>query len=53
MKMFTTDGYAELFWLKVSKGESLYTCDYSSMNNKYLAGGKNGNLYYLSEHRGI
>jgi hypothetical protein len=51
MKIFTLDDYAELLELKLPEGESLYTCDSSAINNKYLAGGKRGALYYLAANK--
>jgi len=51
MKMFTIDDHAELFEFKAPKGEALYTCNSSDTNNKYLVGGKNGNLYYLAPNK--
>jgi hypothetical protein len=51
MKMFTLDDYSELLELRVGEGESLYSCDTSAINNKYLAGGKLGNMYYLSTNK--
>lgn len=48
MKMFTIDDHSELLELKLPEGEALYTCDSSAINNKYLAGGKKGVLYYMA-----
>ncbi len=48
MKMFTLDDHTELLQLKLPEGEALYTCDSSAINNKYLAGGKKGVLYYMT-----
>ena len=40
MKMFTLDDHSELLEFKLPEGETLYSCDSSSINNKYVAGGK-------------
>lgn len=48
MKMFALDNYAELLEVRFPENESIYTCDTSAVNNKYLAGGKGGMLYYLA-----
>lgn len=37
--------------MRVPEGESLYTCDTSSINNKYIAGGKKGLLYTLATNK--
>jgi hypothetical protein len=42
------EDFVELISLRTNKAESLYTCDSSSVNNKYLAGGKSGKLYYMA-----
>lgn len=51
MKMFSTEDYMEFFELRAGEGESLFTCDSSSINNKYLAAGKKGLLYYLATNK--
>jgi hypothetical protein len=51
MKMFTLDDHSELLELRLPESEALYTCDASSINNKYLAGGKGGSLYYLATNK--
>lgn len=48
MKMFSLDDYSEFFELRLPENESLYTCDTSSINNKYIAGGKKGWLYSMA-----
>ena len=51
MKMFTIDDHSELLEFKVPEGQTLYSCDSSSINNKYVAGGKKGHLYYLATNK--
>lgn len=48
MKMFTLDDFSELLEVRFSEKETIYSCDTSAINNKYLAGGKNGALYYIA-----
>ena len=48
MKMFSLDDYSEFFELRLPETDSLYSCDTSSINNKYIAGGKKGWLYSLA-----
>lgn len=45
MKVFALDDYSELLELRVPSTESLFSCDSSALNDKYLAGGKGGLLY--------
>ena len=51
MKMFTLDDHTELLELRVPATESLFSCDSSAINNKYLAAGKQGLLYYLTTNK--
>lgn len=51
MKMFSMDDYSEFFELRTPEDDSLFTCDTSSINNKYMAAGKKGLLYYLATNK--
>ena len=51
MKMFALDDYSELIEFRLPEDEALFSCDCSSINNKYLAAGKKGLLYYLTNNK--
>ena len=48
MKMFALDNFSELLEVRFPQHETIYSCDSSTINNKYLAAGKTGQLYYLA-----
>jgi hypothetical protein len=49
--MFSLDDYSELFELRAPPSESLFCCGTSAINNKYVAGGKKGQLYYFATNK--
>ena len=51
MKMFSLDDYSQFLELKLPEDESLFSCDCSGNNNKYLAAGKKGLVYYLTNSK--
>ena len=47
MKFFSMQDKNEIMELQANPDEAFYTCDSSTLNLKFLAGGKKGNMFYL------
>lgn len=52
MKIFNLSDGNEMLEAKADSGTSLYTCDSGYSSNKYVMGGNNGALFYLTEGKG-
>jgi len=47
MKIYSIKDKTELIEFQADQDDNFYTCDSSTANLRFVAGGKKGNLFYL------
>ena len=51
LKFFSLDDYSEMLELNFDTSNTIYSCDSGYTGNKYLAGGKDGAMFFFGSNK--